>query len=77
MSLSARRAWIEMLLLQTTNIINLVALRKESVDRNIQNPAYTFPVLTVALRKESVDRNKLIAYIALVKKRRSPQGERG
>ena len=35
-----------------------VALRKESVDRNIQS-AYTFSgVVAVALRKESVDRNR-------------------
>ena len=54
----------------------LVALRKESVDRNcdlepIKNPE------AVALRKESVDRN---LNLTLQKRRsisRSPQGERG
>ena len=37
----------------------LVALRKESVDRNI-NPDVSYNIKeTVALRKESVDRNNL------------------
>ena len=34
MSLSARRAWIEMILKQAEFAPTLVALRKESVDRN-------------------------------------------
>ena len=34
MSLSARRAWIEILLVYLALIRYLVALRKESVDRN-------------------------------------------
>ena len=34
LSLSARRAWIEMLVLAFTNFLPAVALRKESVDRN-------------------------------------------
>ena len=46
-----------------------VALRKESVDRNldISNPATTLP--RVALRKESVDRNAttLLVYLALIR----------
>ena len=33
-SLSARRAWIEMKMFLTDSIASLVALRKESVDRN-------------------------------------------
>ena len=57
-SLSARRAWIEMLL--KPRIANIkhgkVALRKESVDRNIVHAAQKC-VAVVALRKESVDRN--------------------
>ena len=35
MSLSARRAWIEMGTLGFTSFFVFVALRKESVDRNI------------------------------------------
>ena len=34
LSLSARRAWIEMIDNLTQGVFNLVALRKESVDRN-------------------------------------------
>ena len=55
-SLSARRAWIEI----STVIVILrkrnVALRKESVDRNIDAQHFCICVI-VALRKESVDRN--------------------
>ena len=57
-SLSARRAWIEIFA-----VISLiyqqakVALRKESVDRNICPTRLRPTVATVALRKESVDRN--------------------
>ena len=35
----------------------LVALRKESVDRNPENPMISIDEIPVALRKESVDRN--------------------
>ena len=62
LSLSARRAWIEMTPPQGMIWSRpKVALRKESVDRNLQ---YCWPYLsslTVALRKESVDRNQLVA----------------
>ena len=34
MSLSARRAWIEIVITAMTSQISVVALRKESVDRN-------------------------------------------
>ena len=57
-SLSARRAWIEMLESKQIDPSVMVALRKESVDRNVfcqvRIRAYK---LGVALRKESVDRN--------------------
>ena len=36
-----------------------VALRKESVDRNPENPMIRVNKIPVALRKESVDRNAL------------------
>ena len=39
------------------SVLLLVALRKESVDRNINKRSYTSEIGTVALRKESVDRN--------------------
>ena len=57
MSLSARRAWIEIKSSIEEVSKYVVALRKESVDRNTNlNPANLCD-LPVALRKESVDRN--------------------
>ena len=55
---------------------SLVALRKESVDRNNVRHATTARP-SVALRKESVDRNMIedVSYSIIVS--RSPQGERG
>ena len=37
--------------------VKLVALRKESVDRNLRTPSVALCTACVALRKESVDRN--------------------
>ena len=56
-SLSARRAWIEIVLLKSDYPIQGVALRKESVDRNSVTVDRLIDVCKVALRKESVDRN--------------------
>ena len=55
-SLSARRAWIEISTYVTRLPRAQVALRKESVDRNIILMK-EFDRPPVALRKESVDRN--------------------
>ena len=55
-SLSARRAWIEIHALSCPSCGQLVALRKESVDRNQSRNFYRH-FIAVALRKESVDRN--------------------
>ena len=55
-SLSARRAWIEIKSGFQPLIASMVALRKESVDRNNHHLAVDL-VESVALRKESVDRN--------------------
>ena len=55
-SLSARRAWIEIFYQNLTYVTSLVALRKESVDRNCDSDPVTDKAW-VALRKESVDRN--------------------
>ena len=57
MSLSARRAWIEIARKVFVALIPDVALRKESVDRNTKTVALEDPESDVALRKESVDRN--------------------
>ena len=55
-SLSARRAWIEIATPVVTSTAGVVALRKESVDRNAERLCNALKHL-VALRKESVDRN--------------------
>ena len=57
-SLSARRAWIEMGTLRSSNSAGYVALRKESVDRNCYLDNIEISE-AVALRKESVDRNHI------------------
>ena len=59
-SLSARRAWIEIKSLFTSVVSSTVALRKESVDRNLPL-VLIFLKIGVALRKESVDRNSALA----------------
>ena len=56
-SLSARRAWIEIKPLIALFDFPVVALRKESVDRNTNPGSTTLTFPGVALRKESVDRN--------------------
>ena len=62
-SLSARRAWIEIMIDEIQLEFNSVALRKESVDRNYAKPTPPQKT-TVALRKESVDRN-IVSVICL------------
>ena len=64
-SLSARRAWIEISCAANCKQRSHVALRKESVDRNIlcgQLPA----AKPVALRKESVDRNGAVQIVVVI-----------
>ena len=56
--------------------MSVVALRKESVDRNGFGAKLVHSFL-VALRKESVDRNKGIINRLMIGQSRSPQGERG
>ena len=76
-SLSARRAWIEIIAWKRALQENPVALRKESVDRNLIQ-FLNFAMCCVALRKESVDRNIFVYLLNLLALcRRSPQGERG
>ena len=57
LSLSARRAWIEMENIEKRDRADYVALRKESVDRNSLCGPGARQLQNVALRKESVDRN--------------------
>ena len=61
MSLSARRAWIEMVFGFFGFLFRIVALRKESVDRNFTGTLDP-KKYDVALRKESVDRNRNSQY---------------
>ena len=75
-SLSARRAWIEILFYGDDLTFADVALRKESVDRNDEMSSQEI-FWAVALRKESVDRNTSIDNITQGVFSRSPQGERG
>ena len=77
-SLSARRAWIEIYCFDTYTIaLRIVALRKESVDRNCDSDPVTDKAWAVALRKESVDRNPLAHASHTAITGRSPQGEHG
>ena len=81
----ARRAIeisIEIFPIDADNLIDepwnlIVALRKESVDRNLLALAVLAGPAGVALRKESVDRNPVPAAMARTVQCRSPQGERG
>ena len=57
LSLSARRAWIEICINVSILFTLTVALRKESVDRNDNYNLHCVEEVSVALRKESVDRN--------------------
>ena len=77
LSLSARRAWIEIILEEQIEQESTVALRKESVDRNVGFCLGAKADSVVALRKESVDRNNPLKTLVILPKRRSPQGERG
>ena len=76
-SLSARRAWIEMFLSMGLDGRFKVALRKESVDRNMWWGVRKAVGSLVALRKESVDRNMPRENLVNGVGCRSPQGERG
>ena len=76
-SLSARRAWIEIKSSIEEVSKYVVALRKESVDRNQLGALLGVVLIQVALRKESVDRNKFISNVCPPVGSRSPQGERG
>ena len=65
-SLSARRAWIEMHVRGYSQCTYWVALRKESVDRNLVAPVLAIGG-SVALRKESVDRNpNAVVHVGMI-----------
>ena len=77
MSLSARRAWIEMPKSMRDTFDSIVALRKESVDRN----AGGFPTIKAMRGSLSARRAwieiSIFRLVTLTGCGRSPQGERG
>ena len=77
LSLSARRAWIEMIDLVDSPVAKEVALRKESVDRNMfVNAAPTDLHKSLSARRAWIE----ITYsdgVVSGSGGRSPQGERG
>ena len=56
LSLSARRAWIEILLLRSQYRLDSVALRKESVDRNVKaDTRKHFEVMSLSARRAWIE----------------------
>ena len=77
LSLSARRAWIEIAVRSSPSSLFSVALRKESVDRNGENsPPKTPPRASLSARRAWIEILHRLDYVLLAI-RRSPQGERG
>ena len=77
LSLSARRAWIEIAGQPAHGLPSMVALRKESVDRNSWAArARVAQYWSLSARRAWIEiiRGEMFEY---AKKRRSPQGERG
>ena len=76
-SLSARRAWIEICGGVSGKLLALVALRKESVDRNHElNLDWILDMLSLSARRAWIEISRLPAT-SQVSVCRSPQGERG
>ena len=76
-SLSARRAWIEIIKKGRARRPGQVALRKESVDRNFQVCTVTRGLLvSLSARRAWIEISNTVDRIYL-HSRRSPQGERG
>ena len=77
MSLSARRAWIEIELLWGSACRHYVALRKESVDRNaLHNMLGCLRSASLSARRAWIEIADTLAGLHR-KAGRSPQGERG
>ena len=76
-SLSARRAWIEIMDDFEPSITRKVALRKESVDRNVILPKQlNRPPPSLSARRAWIEMPEKLGLLLLTY-RRSPQGERG
>ena len=77
LSLSARRAWIEMLKTGLMLVVSLVALRKESVDRNACLRSLAMLILaSLSARRAWIEIADYVEY-NYNNNSRSPQGERG
>ena len=76
-SLSARRAWIEIPDLLSLHTGVSVALRKESVDRNVGDLLSGGGVLKSLSARRAWIEIRLQRSIDTISQRRSPQGERG
>ena len=77
MSLSARRAWIEISIIVMMNTRNGVALRKESVDRNSQFLRHGITsIMSLSARRAWIE-IAVQELLVLLATGRSPQGERG
>ena len=76
-SLSARRAWIEILVMLPETLNFTVALRKESVDRNDAVQIVIIKMhASLSARRAWIEIIGL-TYDGLIASGRSPQGERG
>ena len=76
LSLSARRAWIEIELLEMMICgYSSLSARRAWIEIAVIQPGYMKAM--VALRKESVDRNWNYDHLEVFSFGRSPQGERG
>ena len=77
MSLSARRAWIEIVYWLAVRAAEKRSLSARRAWIEIQYTLRDYPAPKVALRKESVDRNHAADISVKREASRSPQGERG
>ena len=76
-SLSARRAWIEIAYGALDGASEIVALRKESVDRNlIGGVNRTINIMSLSARRAWIEIKEL-SILTRYQQCRSPQGERG
>ena len=76
LSLSARRAWIEIIDdLEPSSTRKSLSARRAWIE--IRCSCRSVRLLAVALRKESVDRNDAMQIVVVIVYGRSPQGERG
>ena len=78
LSLSARRAWIEICICPRLPWFLSVALRKESVDRNTlsKNPVIGIDK-SLSARRAWIEIDWASVITAMTSQSRSPQGERG